>query len=156
MCTSGIPPPRQLNDMDLANWYSNDCLAENLRTVIGRLVLTPEPEVSPIAYSSDSELEWDGSELDPEITDLETLPSNVLMLEEGEWNTASSNDLMLFVPPIEHPDDSPNYEELALPGPSSQQMQLALPSTSSASENEDAEMSLAVAPDMSVVQVNSG
>lgn len=154
MCTSGTPPPRQLNDMDLANWYANDCLSENLRTVIGRVVLTPEPEVSPITYSSDSELEWDGSELDNEITDLEGGGSNVLMLEEGDWNTQNTNDLMLFVPRPEQ-QDSPNYDDLALPGPSqatSSHTVLALPSTSTSMEAEDTEMSLVIPQDLSVVQ----
>lgn len=54
MCTSGPQVQRQLNDMDLANWFATDSLSDNLRTVISRVVLTPEPEVSPITYSSDS------------------------------------------------------------------------------------------------------
>lgn len=54
MCTSGPQPQRLLNDMDLSNWFTSDCLSDNLRTVIGRVILTPEPEVSPITYSSDS------------------------------------------------------------------------------------------------------
>lgn len=156
MCTSGTPSPRQLNDMDLANWYSNDCLSENLRTIVGRVVLVPEPEVSPITYSSDSELEWDGSELEHEITDMEGINSNVLMLEEGDWSTSNSNDLMLFVPPAEA-NDSPNYEDLALPGPSNvRNTTLALPSTSTAIVPVDTEMSLIVPTDLSVVQTQTG
>lgn len=156
MCTSGgNSSPKQRNDMDLANWYSNDCLAENLRTVIGRVALIPKPEVSPITYSSDSELEWDGSELEPEITDLEALNSNVLMLEEGDWNPPNSNDLMLFGPQPEL-SESPNYEELALPGPSSVGTALALPSTSSPVANVDTEMSLVVSSGLSVVQSQPG
>lgn len=58
MCTSGPQVQRQLNDMDLANWFATDSLSDNLRTVISRVVLTPEPEVSPITYSSDSRLIW--------------------------------------------------------------------------------------------------
>lgn len=54
MCTSGPQPQRQLNDMDLANWFATDSLSENLRTVVGRVILTPEPEVTPLNYSSDS------------------------------------------------------------------------------------------------------
>lgn len=59
MCTTsgGQPqrqPQRQLNDMDLVNWFTTDSLYDNLRTVISRVVLTPEPEVSPVNYSSDS------------------------------------------------------------------------------------------------------
>lgn len=55
MCTSSAPPPRLLNDMDLSNWFHTDCLSDNLRTVIGKVVLTPAPEVSPITYNADSE-----------------------------------------------------------------------------------------------------
>lgn len=54
MCTSGPHAPKQLKDMDLINWFTTDSLSDNLRTSINRVVLTPEPEVSPIAYSSDS------------------------------------------------------------------------------------------------------
>lgn len=54
MCTSSAPPPRLLNDMDLSNWFHTDCLSDNLRTVIGKVVLTPAPEVSPITYNADS------------------------------------------------------------------------------------------------------
>lgn len=54
MCTSGSQAQSQLNDMDLANWFTSDSLSDNLRTVINKVVLTPEPEVSPTTYSSDS------------------------------------------------------------------------------------------------------
>lgn len=54
MCTSGSSQ-RYLYDMDLTNWFTTDSLSDNLRTVIGRVVLTPEPEVSPISYDLESE-----------------------------------------------------------------------------------------------------
>lgn len=57
MCaTTNSQSQRLLNDMDLSTWFTSDSLTENLRTVIGKVVLTPEPEVSPITYSSDSKL----------------------------------------------------------------------------------------------------
>ncbi|XP_058794286.1 E3 ubiquitin-protein ligase Ubr3 isoform X2 [Phymastichus coffea] len=49
--------PRIFKDMDLAGWFTSNNLSENLRTVIPRVVLVPEPEQS----SSDStgEFEWE-------------------------------------------------------------------------------------------------
>lgn len=40
-----------IKDMDLAGWYENDSLSENLRTVIPRVILVQESEPN----SSDSE-----------------------------------------------------------------------------------------------------
>lgn len=40
-----------IKDMDLAGWYENDSLFENLRTVIPRVILVQESEPN----SSDSE-----------------------------------------------------------------------------------------------------
>ncbi|XP_017785571.1 PREDICTED: E3 ubiquitin-protein ligase UBR3 isoform X2 [Nicrophorus vespilloides] len=93
MCTSGSQPHRPLNDMDLTNWFATDSLSENLRTVIGRVILTPEPEVSPITYSSDSsDLEWENSE------------SDILMLEDGTWNnpgpSTQPSNIMMLVPTV--------------------------------------------------------
>lgn len=58
MCTSGGPQAHRhtLNDMDLVNWFTTDSLSDNLRTVISKIVLKPEPKVSPVSYSSDSKL----------------------------------------------------------------------------------------------------
>ncbi|CAH0564545.1 unnamed protein product [Brassicogethes aeneus] len=67
VCPSGQPPHRTLHDMDLTNWYASDCLFDNLRSVVGRVFLSPEPEVSPITYSSDSDLDWEESELENEL-----------------------------------------------------------------------------------------
>lgn len=41
---------RVIKDMDLAGWYENDSLSENLRTVIPRVILVQESEPN----SSDS------------------------------------------------------------------------------------------------------
>jgi hypothetical protein len=35
-----------VKDLDLAGWYDTDWLSENLRTVIGSIALTPEPNVT--------------------------------------------------------------------------------------------------------------
>ncbi|XP_022907951.1 E3 ubiquitin-protein ligase Ubr3 [Onthophagus taurus] len=150
MCTSGLQPQRQMNDMDVANWFVSDSLSENLRTVIERVILTPEPEVTPLNYSSDSDLEWDGgSEPDAEMSDevMAEPHGNVLMLEEAEWShTPSSSNLMVLMPP------SSNLEDVAsTPGSSTQSQVLALPppstSTSGAAEN----MQVAVPGERSVV-----
>lgn len=39
--------------MDLEHWFETDNLTENLRTLISKVTLTPEPEVLPTTYSSD-------------------------------------------------------------------------------------------------------
>lgn len=52
ICASTIHSQKQLNDMDLVNWFATDCLSANLRTVIYDVVLTPTPEMSPLTYIS--------------------------------------------------------------------------------------------------------
>lgn len=54
MCSTAPQTQNQLNDMDLANWFTGDSLFDNLRTAVGRVILTSEPDFSPITYSSDS------------------------------------------------------------------------------------------------------
>lgn len=54
MCSYPTTSQRVVTDMDLLNWFPSDCLSQNLNTVIHKVILTPEPEVSPITYSSDS------------------------------------------------------------------------------------------------------
>lgn len=56
MCATSNQSQRVLNDMDLSSWFTSDSLVENLRSVIGKVILTPEPDISPITYSSDSKL----------------------------------------------------------------------------------------------------
>lgn len=46
----GASSIRTIKDMDLASWYENDNLSENLRTVIPQVILVQEPEPN----SSDS------------------------------------------------------------------------------------------------------
>lgn len=159
MCTSGPQPQRQLNDMDLGNWFGSDSLSENLRTVVGRVILTPEPEVTPLNYSSDSDLDWEGSEAENEMSDISADGStNVLMLEEGDWSAPpSGSDLMVLVPAAAgQAQDSPTYEQMSLPGSSSQTQVLALPppSTSTSTFESGAEnMAVAVPGDRSMVRI---
>lgn len=104
MCTSGPQPQRQLNDMDWSNWFTTDSIFDNMRTVIGRVVLTPEPEVTPITYNSDSDLDWDTGEMDTEMADsnVDDPPSDIFMLEDvsaaATEGADNSRDLMVFVP----------------------------------------------------------
>lgn len=84
MCSYPSCSQRVINDMDLQNWFQSDSLSDNLRTVVNKVILTPEPEVSPITYSSDSDIEWDASEAENEMSDISADGRNVLMLEEGE------------------------------------------------------------------------
>ncbi|KAJ8931392.1 hypothetical protein NQ314_015698, partial [Rhamnusium bicolor] len=134
MCSTGQQTQSQLSDMDLSNWFTADSLFDNLRTVVGRVILTPEPDFSPITYSSDSDLEWDGSEVDTEMADISVDETNLLMLGEGSSNNwegiqpqSSSTDLMVFRPQ-QHDLDSPAMENtptgsvLALPPTTSEPM----------------------------------
>ncbi|XP_012142217.1 ubr3 ubiquitin ligase isoform X3 [Megachile rotundata] len=57
--------PRVIKDMDLAGWYKNDNLSENLRTVISKVILVEESE----SNNSDSEIEW---EIPGEMTEVGT------------------------------------------------------------------------------------
>lgn len=55
MCSTGASAQQnQLNDMDVSNWFPTNSLFDNLKTVLNRVVLNPEPDFSPITYSSDS------------------------------------------------------------------------------------------------------
>lgn len=117
MCATNTQPSRVLNDMDLASWFTSDSLTENLRGVINRVMLTPEPEVSPLTYSSDSEIEWEGSEADNEISDLSAEGPNIaLMLEEAEWVPVPQPEAMVLVPHLRN-EDLLGYDDLALPEP---------------------------------------
>ena len=99
------------------------------------MILTPEPEVSPMTYSSDSDIEWgENSEVDTEMTDVNPDGgTNILMLPDtGGWNQ-SGTDLMVFVPQ----DSSPAYDTpnpvLALPPSTSMEvetMAVAVPTMS--------------------------
>ncbi|CAH1116050.1 unnamed protein product [Phaedon cochleariae] len=84
MCSTSPPSQGPLNDMDMASWYPVDSLFDNLKTVIGRVVLTPEPDFSPITYSSDSDLDWDTSEHDTEMAE-----EALLMLGEAASSSSS-------------------------------------------------------------------
>lgn len=54
MCSTGSQTHSHYNDMDVSNWFTTDSLFENLKTVVDRVILNPEPDFSPITYSSDS------------------------------------------------------------------------------------------------------
>ncbi|KAI5710044.1 hypothetical protein M8J76_006269 [Diaphorina citri] len=56
VCSSTRTERRDVKDLDLAGWYDTDWLSENLRTVIGSIALTPEPNVT--FDDSDSEEDW--------------------------------------------------------------------------------------------------
>ncbi|KAG5894127.1 hypothetical protein JTB14_004065 [Gonioctena quinquepunctata] len=130
MCSTAPTSQSQLNDMDLANWYTADSLFDNLRTTINRVILTPEtpdPDFSPITYSSDSEFDWDGSEMDTEMADI-TVDENMLMLGEGSssWTDnqeSEGKEVMVFRPPSAGNQsalvESPLGNILALPSSSS-------------------------------------
>lgn len=47
-------PGGKLKDKDLSNWYKIDNIFENMTAMIHKVVLTPEPEILPMSYSSDS------------------------------------------------------------------------------------------------------
>ncbi|KAJ8946859.1 hypothetical protein NQ318_006769 [Aromia moschata] len=126
MCSTVPQTQGQLNDMDLSNWFMADSLFVNLRTVVGRVILTPEPDFSPITYSSDSDLEWDGSEVDTEMADITVEDTNMLMLGEGSSNwednrgQSESTDLMVFQPQTMNSYTAPRENSgsvLALPPP---------------------------------------
>lgn len=127
--------PKQLNDMSFDNWYNSDCIFENLTTPISKIILTPEPEVSPMTYSSDSDIEWENSEVDTEMTDVHSDGSNILMLQDSTGWTQSGTDLMVFVPQDSSPGYEPTNPVLALP-----------PSTSMDVDNMTVAVSRSVVP----------
>ncbi|XP_044253038.1 E3 ubiquitin-protein ligase Ubr3 [Tribolium madens] len=106
---------KPLNDMNFDNWYSSDCIFENLATPISKIVLTPEPEVSPMTYSSDSDIEWENSEVDTEMSDVNPDGNNILMLQDSTGWDQSGTDLMVFVPQDSSPGFEPANPVLALP-----------------------------------------
>ncbi|XP_023311445.1 E3 ubiquitin-protein ligase Ubr3 isoform X2 [Anoplophora glabripennis] len=134
MCSAAPQTHNQLNDMDLTNWFTADSLFDNLRTVVGRVILTPESDFSPITYSSDSDLEWEGSEVDTEMPDITMDDTKMLMLGEGSsnWDSnqeqSASTDLMVFRG--QQDQDSPAMETtptgsvLALPSSTSVPMEV--------------------------------
>lgn len=77
--TSDSSAGRTVPDHDLRQWYVGDCLSVNLRAVIGRTVVRPEPpDRSPITYSSDSDVEWGDTDTsdDSESTAVQTTASS--------------------------------------------------------------------------------
>lgn len=91
---------RLVTDRELHTWYASDSLVHNLQAVINKVLLKPEPEVSPITYSSDSDIEWDASlEVD----------------EEDEESAAAATALMLALPPSEEEAAGSSSLAIALP-----------------------------------------
>ncbi|XP_074027443.1 ubr3 ubiquitin ligase isoform X2 [Leptinotarsa decemlineata] len=147
MCSTAPSSQSQINDMDIANWYTADSLFDNLKTTINRVILTPEtpdPDFSPITYSSDSDYDWDGSEVDTEMPDV-AVDESLLMLGEGcsSWNEnqeSEGKEMMVFRP------SSSERETSVVESPEGSI--LALPSTSSSDVMEvDSLMSVAVPVD---------
>ncbi|XP_043683976.1 E3 ubiquitin-protein ligase Ubr3 isoform X1 [Vespula pensylvanica] len=88
----GASSIRTIKDMDLAGWYENDNLSENLRTVIPQIILVQEPEPN----SSDSEFEW---EIQGEATEVTT----TLMLNDGSEEGSLE---VLALPSVESINDN--------------------------------------------------
>lgn len=83
--------------------------------------------------------------------------SNVLMLEEGGWCDPTNTNMMMY---RQLARNMPNqqYEDLALPGTSTQTSGvLALPSSeSNAMDTSEPVMTVAVPPNMSIVGTQTG
>ncbi|KAL3273063.1 hypothetical protein HHI36_014518 [Cryptolaemus montrouzieri] len=142
ICPSPSPiPSRQLKDMELSNWFRTDNIFENLTANIHKVVLTPEPEVSPMTYSSDSESEWDGTEMDTEISDIQFLDTQNMLTFDSQWVPPSSpyiswpatlNDVSASNVSVENQDNNPMALALTTSRPSASsqedpQEQSALP-----------------------------
>ncbi|XP_049861948.1 E3 ubiquitin-protein ligase Ubr3 isoform X1 [Schistocerca gregaria] len=90
---------KTVKDKELASWYDSDWLSENLRTVIHQVRFEPEPAV--VFDSSDSEIEWESSEMDgdPEMNGESS--GAVPVLGSGEDLTVSVvQDLSVVTHPI--------------------------------------------------------
>ncbi|XP_046390043.1 E3 ubiquitin-protein ligase Ubr3 isoform X2 [Ischnura elegans] len=86
--------PEDRGDLDFSNWFESDWLSSNLRTVINRVTLNPEPRLS--FNSSEGELEWESSELDGEMSEsAEEELASVLMLEAGGNSGSGSSSFSL-------------------------------------------------------------
>uniref|UniRef100_A0A6P7GK94 E3 ubiquitin-protein ligase n=1 Tax=Diabrotica virgifera virgifera TaxID=50390 RepID=A0A6P7GK94_DIAVI len=140
MCSTA-PPQSQVSDMDLASWFTADSVFDNLKTVIGQVIVHPEPDFSLITYSSDSDLDWDSTEIDAADSD------TMLMLDQAHSNNnwdgegqeqSESREVMVFRPQametispvVETPPTTPRL--------------FALPSTTHMPMEVDRIMSLAV------------
>lgn len=81
------------------------------------------------------------------------------MLEEGVWNDPTNRNVMLFRQPGRSTRrENQQYEDLALPGTSTQTSGvLALPSSeSNAMDTSEPVMTVAVPPNMSIVGTQTG
>ncbi|XP_068083669.1 E3 ubiquitin-protein ligase Ubr3 isoform X2 [Anabrus simplex] len=83
VCQASRCPPADVKDKDLTSWYSSDWLSSNLRQVVRSIKIDPEPAV--VFDSSDSEIEWETSEMEMPAGSSSSNP--VLMLEGGGAQT---------------------------------------------------------------------
>lgn len=87
---SACQEPEDRRDLEFSNWFESDWLSSNLRTVINRVALNPEPRLS--FDSSEGEIEWESSELDGEMSEsAEEGVASVLMLEAAGGNSGSAS-----------------------------------------------------------------
>ncbi|XP_069676263.1 E3 ubiquitin-protein ligase Ubr3 isoform X3 [Periplaneta americana] len=131
VCQTSRPEPKEIKDRDLSSWYKSDWLSSNLRTVINVIKVEPEPAV--VFDSSDSEIEWETSEMEGEMSDLPVSSStgggttSVLMLEGSsipalgmDSSSGENYHLALSVPHGEmvvvSSPDRPSTSQAALPG----------------------------------------
>ncbi|XP_057658362.1 E3 ubiquitin-protein ligase Ubr3 isoform X2 [Diorhabda carinulata] len=156
MCSTS-PSMTQPNDSDLSSWYAADSVFDNLKTNVGQIVIHPEPDFSPITYSSDSDIEWDSAEIDADMTDIDPL----LMLDQASSNTwdnesqqqqqSESREVMVFRPQADE-TASPIVET---PPATSRGHIFALPSATSVPMEVDRIMNLASVASITEISTHS-
>ncbi|XP_044728240.1 E3 ubiquitin-protein ligase Ubr3 [Chrysoperla carnea] len=151
---------RSIQDLDLINWFETDNLIDNLRTVISKITLAPEPEVLPTTYSSDgSDMEWDAEADNEMLSDItEGAANSTLMLEESSGISPSDYIVAITSPNAIalNPDRSVVPEQSVAPAAMDEDEDsptiLALPP---AITTPNTELALAVPEDMSVATVDT-
>ncbi|CAG9863571.1 unnamed protein product [Phyllotreta striolata] len=135
MCWTTPPSLHQFHDLHFSNWYAGDSVFDNLRTVIGQVVIEPVPDISRVTYSSDSEVEWDSAELG----DMEDASDNdaMLMLDEASAGQppSDSREVVIFRPQpqaADEPESPPPVVETPPPVGVARNV-FALPSSTSTS-----------------------
>ncbi|XP_072397284.1 E3 ubiquitin-protein ligase Ubr3 [Diabrotica undecimpunctata] len=127
MCSTA-PPQSQVSDMDLASWFTADSVFDNLKTVIGQVIIHPEPDFSLITYSSDSDLDWDSTEIDAA-----DIGDTMLMLDQASSNNnwdgegqeqSESREVMVF-----RPQAMETISPVVETPPTTPRLMIALPST---------------------------
>ncbi|XP_045478273.1 E3 ubiquitin-protein ligase Ubr3 isoform X3 [Harmonia axyridis] len=103
-------PKEKVKDKDISAWYKTDNIFENMTGVIHKVVLTPEPEIFPMAYSSDTssfrsgELEWDSNDMDTKMSEVPFLDA-VNMLTYEDWDQSESGALLPWPASVPADDD---------------------------------------------------